>query len=331
MRLNRKLALKNVEIRFPALHHALANSYKHPSNLFVNNTVLTSTEGTTQGDPLAMAMHGIGIIPLIELLQKPNVTQKWYADDGSAAGDLKSLRAKLDNLDVHGKAFGYNVKPSKCQLIVMENCRESAKKVFEGTNITMVDGFRVLGSVIETPSACDKYIECEIEKTATLTVKLSKIAKTSPQTAYSCYTKGVQNKLSFLTRTTPEAFKKMDEIEKNVRQQLLPSITGKNHITDEDRNLFALPLRMGGLDLLSNTGFSKNYKWSRAICDPLEKSDTEIAETEQTLLNRNIKTEKQNIALSKKAKIMENCSSEKKLTINLASQKGASNWLSVLP
>ena len=45
--------------------------------------------------------------------------------------------------------------------------------------------------------------------------------------------------MNFLTRTTPEAFKKTDEIEKNVRQQLLPSITGKNHITDEDRSLFA--------------------------------------------------------------------------------------------
>ena len=76
---------------------------------------MTSTEGTTQGDPLAMAMYGIEIVPLIELLQKPNVTQKWYADDESAAGDLRSLRAILDNLDVHGKAFGYNVKPSKCQ------------------------------------------------------------------------------------------------------------------------------------------------------------------------------------------------------------------------
>ena len=65
-----------------------------------------------------MAMYGIGIIPLIELLQKPNVTQKWYADDGSAACDLKSLSAILDNLDMYGKAFGYNVKPSKCQLIV---------------------------------------------------------------------------------------------------------------------------------------------------------------------------------------------------------------------
>ncbi|XP_063712990.1 iron-sulfur cluster insertion protein ErpA-like [Symsagittifera roscoffensis] len=33
-----------------------------------------------------MARYGIGIIPLIEILQKPNNTQKWYADDGSAAG-----------------------------------------------------------------------------------------------------------------------------------------------------------------------------------------------------------------------------------------------------
>ena len=185
----------------------------------------------------------------------------------------------------------------------------------------MVDGFRVLGSVIGTPSACEKYIESEIEKTATLTEKLSKIAKTSPQNAYSCYPKGVQNKLSFLTRTTPEAFKKMDEIEKNVRQQLLPSITGKNHITDEDRNLFALPLRMGGTDFLSHKDFSKNYEWSRAICDPLENSDTELAETEQTLIKRHIKTEKQNITLSKMAKIIENYPSKKKLTISLASQK----------
>ena len=67
----------------------------------------------------------------------------------------------------------------------------------------MVDGFRVLGSVIGTPSAFDKYMESEIEKTATLTEKLSKIAKTSPQNACFCYTKVVQNKLSFLIRTTP--------------------------------------------------------------------------------------------------------------------------------
>ena len=139
-----------------------------------------------------MAIDGTGIIPLIELLQKPSVTQKWYADDRSNAGDLKSLRAMLDNLDVHGKAFGYKEEPSKCQLIVKENRHDSAIKVFKDTNITMVDGFRILGSVIGTPSACNKNMESEIEKSATLTEKLSKIAETSPQKAYSCYTKGVQ-------------------------------------------------------------------------------------------------------------------------------------------
>ena len=86
---------------------------------------------------------------------------------------------------MHGKAFGYNVKPSKCQLIIKENRRESAIKEFESTKITMVDGFRVLGSVIGTPLACDKYMESEVEKIATLTEKLSKIAKTSPEKAYS--------------------------------------------------------------------------------------------------------------------------------------------------
>ena len=52
----------------------------------------------------------------------------------------------------------------------------------------------------------------------------------------------------------------MDEIEKNVRHQLLPSVTGKNHITNEDLSFFALPLRMGGLHLLSNTDFSSKYE-----------------------------------------------------------------------
>ena len=45
----------------------------------------------------------------------------------------------------------------------------------------------------------------------------------------------------------------MDELEKNVRQQILPSISGKNHIFNDDRHLFSLPLKMGGLYLLSNT------------------------------------------------------------------------------
>ena len=66
------------------------------------------------------------------------------------------------------------MKPSKCQLIVKKNLRDRPTKNFEGANITMVDGFRVLGLVIRTPEACNKYMESKIEKTATLTEKLPK-------------------------------------------------------------------------------------------------------------------------------------------------------------
>ena len=124
----------------------------------------------------------------------------------------------------------------------------------------------------------------------------------------------------------------MDEIEKNVKQQLLHSITGKNYISDEDHSLFALSLRMGGLDLLNNTNFSINYEWSRAISDPLENSDPRKIETEQNLINRNLKKKRRNIALSKKAEVLKKLLiRKKKRTKNLASQKGSSNWLRVLP
>ena len=65
----------------------------------------------------------------------------------------------------------------------------------------------------------------------------------------------VQNQVNVLTRTSPEAFKKMDEIETNIRQQLLPSITGKDNKTDKNLIFSALPVIMGGLDLLINIDF----------------------------------------------------------------------------
>ena len=72
----------------------------------------------------------------------------------------------------------------------------------------------------------------------------------------------------------------MDKTEKKVRHQLLPSVTVKNRITDEDRRIFAL-----SLDLLSYVDLSCKYDCSRAICDPLVNSDPELAETEQTLID----------------------------------------------
>ena len=49
---------------------------------------LSSEEGTTQGDPLAMPMYALAVVPLICQLKVkvPDASQVWYADDAAAAG-----------------------------------------------------------------------------------------------------------------------------------------------------------------------------------------------------------------------------------------------------
>ena len=63
--LNRKAALHNIGVLCPALSTILKNTYSMPAQLFVGGEVILSEEGTTQGDPLAMPMYAIGVVPLI--------------------------------------------------------------------------------------------------------------------------------------------------------------------------------------------------------------------------------------------------------------------------
>ena len=77
--LNRRTALENVKTLCPSLHIAIQYSYSHPFFLYIDNSTILSQEGTTQGDPLAMASYGTPILPLISRLHNDSLTQKWYA------------------------------------------------------------------------------------------------------------------------------------------------------------------------------------------------------------------------------------------------------------
>ena len=66
---------------------------------------------------------------------------------------------------------------------------------------------------------------------------LGQFALTSPQNAYSCLTKGVQQKLSFLLRTTPSmdgVLEKVDEL----LGRVIPMIVSKE-INQEERTFFS--------------------------------------------------------------------------------------------
>ena len=73
------------------MSHILVNTYRSNSWLFVGGQCILSKEGTTQGDPLAMAMYAIGTQPLICRLDGI-AKQVWYADDSAACSNLERLR-----------------------------------------------------------------------------------------------------------------------------------------------------------------------------------------------------------------------------------------------
>ena len=329
--LNRELALKNVEVLCPSLATALKNSYSRPPALFVNGKKLLSREGTTQGDPLAMAMYGIAILPLIKLIDNENLCQKWFADDGNAVSKLDQLRIVLENVIKHGKHFGYHAKPSKCKLIVKNGLEEKAKKVFKGLNVEIVGGSRVLGSVIGSEEDCKQYLEKKTKEFEDLCNKLTNLAKHSPQNVYSCFTKGVQDKLSFLYRTTPDMENMRGKIKDLITNCLAPSITGCENLTNAHLDIFSLPLREGGLNLKYPEEHENDHECSKWISEAYEKEDFDEAITEHQNRTKTIQARKRETEKAKKSTILQNLSADQAYMVKLASEKGASNWLNVLP
>ena len=225
-------------------------------------------EGTIQGDPIDMAMYGVATLPLIDTLEDQTLTQKWYADDGNMAGSLESRRIVLYKLYEHGGAFGYNV--IKCHLITKPEFVEKTNKVFSGLDVDVNEGDRVLGSVIGSDKSYNNFLT---EKSVNYSNKLEKLAKhskVSPQNVYKSFTNGLQHKLIFIARTTPNTDSLLREAEKINDKNFIPSMLNHPSYNDRYRKVFSLPLKEGGLSILLPGDRANEYERSIQICEPLQ-------------------------------------------------------------
>ena len=90
--INREVLLHNIRYICPPMAMYIRNSYNRYSRLFISGGgEIKSVEGTTQGDPLAMAAYGVGITPLFGLIRN-ETKQVAFADDLSGAKRLIHLR-----------------------------------------------------------------------------------------------------------------------------------------------------------------------------------------------------------------------------------------------
>ena len=117
--LNRAVALHNIRVLCPVIAAYTINTYRHSSRLFItSDKEITSAEGTTQGDPLAMALYALSIQQLITSLHAmSDAKQCWFADDASGAGTMSIIKQWWNGLNTFGPDIGYFPNAKKCWII----------------------------------------------------------------------------------------------------------------------------------------------------------------------------------------------------------------------
>ena len=317
----------------------LINTYRKDIPLFIDGRHILSSEGTTQGDPLAMAMYSISVTPLIASLQDPHVAQVWFSDDAMAGGTLRGLHDWWCKLNDLGFMYGYFPNAAKTWLIVKPERLDEAKQQFAGTGVSItVEGKRHLGAALGSRAFTEAYITEKVESWSRCVRRLVNIAKTHPHAAYAAFTHGLCSKWTYFVRTIPAISSLLEPLEDIISLQLLPALTGRS-ISDVERALFSLPVRLGGL----------------GICDPKSHSDAEfdssvkitsalVALIVQQELTFSIDTlEAQRSAKCEVVRMKHRAHDEVAATlcqslpvglqriVALSSEKGASSWLSALP
>ena len=340
-KLNRKVALHNIQFTCPNFAVILINTYRNPARLFiVGGGEILSMEGTTQGDTLAMAFYGISTKPLIDILEfsKTNILQVWLADDATGAGTLKHLLKWWKLVTEEGRKYGYVVKPSKSWLIIKDPAKEQdARNLFAECPIKVTtEGKRHLGAALGSENFKNIYINNKVSEWCNRITKLSSIAKSQPQAAYAAFIMGEQHKYTYFIRTIHNIADNLKPLDAAIDNELIPALFGSN-ISAKDREILSLKIKDGGLGLRVVSKISdQSYDASRKITKPLVSQITaqsqelpcpaEVAEAKSncaTILNA---SEKQ-----RRTDIVSKQTTELARTLNQLAEPGASSWLAAKP
>ena len=338
--LNRQTALRNILHLCPALAKVLVNMYRVDSNQYINGETIPSREGTTQGDPLAMAMYAISTTPLIHRLLTEDVRQAWFADDASAAGDLHALRCWWDRQIEIGPEYGYFPNASKTWLIVKEESLSHAQDVFCGSGVQITnEGNRHLGAAIGSNSFREKYVKDKVATWVEEIDRLTSIAESQPHAAYAALTHGLASKWTYLSRTVPDISHLFQPLEEAIRRRFLVCLTGQNHLSDAVRDLMALPSRLGRLGITNPVKeTTKQHVTSQRVTGPLidlikqQSTDFPINALEKQMQAKHQARQDHRLDLTTTANNIHSALPHSlQRSVEITKETGASTWLTALP
>ena len=210
-----------------------------------------------------------GAVDVSLSLSEPELpAQAWYADDSQAIGRLRAIREWWDILNARGPLFGYFPKPPKTFLVVKPHLFEEAQLMFEGTGIKITDGGkRDLGAAIGSAEFVAEFLREKVLKWSEQVECLSEFARTQPHASHSAFVHAMRSKWTFAQRTMKSLHEHMGPLEHAIRSKLIPALTRikpGSPISDDMRDVYALPARWGGLGI-DNPVVDSPFKYDESV------------------------------------------------------------------
>ena len=146
----------------------------------------------------------------------------------------------------------------------------------------------------------------------------------------------MKHRWTYYLRILPDIEDLIEPLERSISHALIPAITGHT-CTPAERDLLAFPVRMGGLGITNPCHIAASeYEASTAITGPLVEQI--VAQTHELPDDHAIRTLQQCNRREKDARLREDLEEVKnalpeqtKRASDLAAEKGASSWLTVIP
>ena len=168
--------------------------------------------------------------------------------------------------------------------------------------------------------------------------QLATLAVDEPQLAYSAYTKALCMRWCFIQRTIPDSGQYFLPLENVIRQKLIPAIIGRN-VSDIERRLLALPVRLGGMGIQNPTTtaeieFKNSMLATRFLSQIIEDQETNLDHYNEERVKIEVarmKAEKEESFIEELVQIKNSVPEQLKKCIDLACEKGAGVWLTALP
>ena len=221
----------------------------------------------------------------------------------------------------------------KCWIITKPDREIIVKEAFKGTAINVaVQGQRHLGAAIGSQEYVEEYVNDKVANWISEITKLAEFAVTQPQASYAAYTFGLKHRWTYFLRTLPDIQDLLEPLESAISRVLIPAITDRQ-CGQLDRDILALPVRLGGLGI-ANPSSDANFDYTSSVKVTAPLVEQIVSQVHQLPEDSLIRSAHQEVraerakTLEKRAEILKEVVPQKTLrALDLDTEKGSSMWL----